>query len=802
MRVSLNWLKEYVSIKLPVKELAHLLTMAGTEVGHIETVGGEWENVVIGQIAAIKPHPNADRLKLAEVDLGAERETVVCGAPNVKVGDKVPFARVGAKLIDPHTGKTVVLQPAKIRGVASKGMACSEKELGISESHEGLMILPPEAPLGVPLAEFLGDTILDLEVTPNRPDCLSVLGIAREAAAITSSRVIFPTTQYPEEGPPVSELAQVEIAAPDLCSRYCATIILGVKIGPSPSWMQKQLVSYGMRPINNIVDITNYVMVEYGQPLHAFDYQKIRGKKIIVRRAREGEIIMSLDGIERKLSQDDLLIADIEGAVAIAGVMGGANSEVTPDTTSILLESANFNRVNIRRTSARLGLRSEASIRFERGLRPELAMEAVKRATRLISEIGGGKVAKGIIDTYPGRTPPLAISFTPSEVKRVLGIDLSLEQIISILTSLGFSCETGFTPEIKVTPPWWRSDVLQPADLVEEVARIYGYDRMPLTLLSSSLPAYKPQPLLELKDKVKDILVSSGMQEVITYSLTKPERERMAYVEPAAAPTPALRLANPLSSEQEYLRTSLRAGLLATLGANQRHTEGGIHIFEVGRVFLPREKDLPEEKEMLAGILCGPRNEPSWNTPNETLDFYDAKGLVENLLHSLDGEAQFADGKDANLLEGRTSQIKLQGTPIGVVGEVHPSVLQAFDISGAVYLFEIDLAALLHHFSVTQKKYAPLAKFPGATRDIAVVVNAKVTSQEVRDIIATSPLVDKVLLFDVYSGDKIPKGKKSLAWRITWQSYDRTLTDEEVNQAQQEILDKLAQQLGAMLRSQ
>lgn len=801
MRVSLNWLKEYVSINLPAKELAHQLAMAGTEVGRIETIGGEWENIVIGQISAIMPHPNADRLKLAEVDLGAEKETVVCGAPNVKVGDKVPFARLGAKLIDPHTGKTIVLQPAKIRGVVSKGMACSEKELGISEDHEGLMILPPEAPVGAPLAGFLGDTILDLEVTPNRPDCLSVLGIAREVAALTDSKVVLPAAAYPEEVPPVGELAQVEIAAPELCSRYCATVILGVTIGPSPSWMQKRLVSYGMRPINNIVDITNYVMVEYGQPLHAFDYQKIRGKKIIVRRAREGEIVMSLDGVERKLNQEDLLITDVEGAVAIAGVMGGANSEVTPDTTSILLESANFNRACIRRTSARLGLRSEASIRFERGLRPELAFEAAKRATHLIAGIGGGKVARGIIDTYPGRTPPVYIPFTTSEIKRVLGIDLSLEQITNILTSLGFNYEIGSNSELRVIPPWWRSDVSQPADLVEEVARIYGYDRIPLTLLSSSLPSYKPQFLLDLKDKVRDILVSSGMQEIITYTLTRPERERLAYIEPAAEPSPALRLANPLSSEQEYLRTSLRAGLLTTLGANQRNVEEGIRIFEAGRVFLPRDKDLPEEREVLAGILCGPRSELSWNTADGTIGFYDAKGLVENLFHSLGCDAQFDGGSDASLLQGRTSRVTLQGTPIGVLGEVHPSVLKAFDISGAAYLFEIDLSALLPHSSAIQRKYAPIAKFPGATRDIAIVLDTKVTSREVRKIIATSPLVDKVLLFDVYTGDKIPRGKKSLAWRITWQAYDRTLTDEEVDRAQEQILDKLAQQFGATLRS-
>ncbi len=461
MRISLNWLKEYVSINVPIKELAYRLTMAGTEVSRIESTGEPWEKVIIGQIVAIKPHPNADRLKLAEVELGGERETVVCGAPNIQEGDKVAFAQVGAHLTDPDTGKTVTLEPVKIRGVISRGMACSEKELGISENHEGIMVLSPEATIGVPLNQFLGDTILDLEVTPNRPDCLSVLGIAREAGALTAAKVILPSTDYVQNDVPVEQLASVEIVDPDLCSRYCATIINGVKIGPSPSWMQQRLLSYGMRPINNIVDITNYVMLEYGQPLHAFDYEKIRGRKIIVRRATEDEMIMSLDGVERKLNRNNLVIADTEGSVAIAGVMGGADSEVTSATTSILLESANFHPVSIRLTSTALGLRSEASMRFEKGLRPELAMEAIKRATYLMWEVGGGQVAKGIIDTYPGRKEQSTIVISPSEIKRVLDIELTVEEITAVLDSLGFSCEMTGSSEIKVTPPWWRSDIFQ-----------------------------------------------------------------------------------------------------------------------------------------------------------------------------------------------------------------------------------------------------------------------------------------------------------------------------------------------------
>ncbi len=800
MRVSVNWLKEYVPITLPAKELAHRLTMAGIEASRIEVKGGDWENVVVAQIVAINPHPNADRLRLAEVDTGAEKETVVCGAPNIEVGQKIAFARVGAKLMDAHTGKTMVLQPAKIRGVVSRGMICSEMELGISESHEGILVLPSGAPLGKPLTELLGDTILGFEVTPNRPDCLSMLGIAREVSALTGATVTFPPADYSVEGLRVNDLASVEIADPDLCPRYCATIINNVKIGPSPDWLQQRLVAYGMRPINNIVDITNYVMIEYGQPLHAFDYERIRGKKIIVRRARIDETIISLDGVERKLIPENLLITDGAGPVAIAGVMGGANSEVADTTTSILLESANFNRASIRRTSAQLALRSEASMRFERGIRPELAMEAIKRATKLICDLGGGKAAPGIINVYPGKTTPPAITISSDEIKRVLGIELPPREIAGVLTSLGFTCDMGVST-ISVTTPWWRSDIAQPADLVEEVARIRGYDSIPLTLLSTPMPAFQPQPLFDLKEKIRDLLVSSGMQEVINYTLVSLEVQRKAGCLSQSVLDASLRVVNPASREQEYLRTTLRSGLLATMSSNQRHEESGIRVFEAGRVFFPRSEDLPDEKEIVAGVLGGPAAEPSWQAKPAMMDFYDAKGIVENLVRGLGAEARFVDGEDPSLLKGRTAQILVDGAPVGIVGEVNPGISQSFDISGAVYLFEIDVAALLPVFKAAFRRYKPLPKFPGATRDLAIIVDSAVTSEKIKEVIRTSPLVDKVALFDVYTGDKVAKGTKSLAWRITWQSYERTLTDEEVNRSFQQITDKLTRELGATLRA-
>ncbi|MCX7911707.1 MAG: phenylalanine--tRNA ligase subunit beta, partial [Dehalococcoidales bacterium] len=478
MKVPLKWLREYTDVTLPAEELAKRLTAAGFEVAGITRSGGSWENVVIGEIKAISPHPNADRLHLATVDLGGEEETVVCGAPNLHLGDKVPFARPGARLINPYTGKTEELKPAKIRGVLSRGMICSEKELGISENHEGIMVLGSDAKAGMPLAAYLGDIVFDIEVTANRPDCLSVVGIAREVAALTGQKVHIAEPHYEETDRPIAEYASVEILAPELCPRYCATLITGVKIKESPPWLQERLIACGQRPINNVVDVTNYVMLEYGQPLHSFDYERLRGGKVIVRRAREGEVLVTLDGVARDLTGDMLVIADYDRAVALAGVMGGQNSEVTEGTTAILLEAASFAAACIHRTSRRLGLVSEASTRFERGISPELTIPALRHATQLIAELGGGKVARGLIDIYPGRKPPRSIRLTPQAVRRILGMEVTVQEIARLLGLLGFVCEVG-GEQVTAGTPYWRSDIRQDVDLIEEIARLIGYEKIP-----------------------------------------------------------------------------------------------------------------------------------------------------------------------------------------------------------------------------------------------------------------------------------------------------------------------------------
>jgi len=800
MKVSLNWLKDYVNISLPAKELAEKLTMSGNEVGRIDVVGGTWEHVFVGQVTALDKHPNADRLKLATIDLGKERITVVTGAPNLEVGQKVPFAKVGARLIDGHTGEVAELKPAKIRGVRSEGMACSEKELGISDSHQGIMILPSDAPVGVPLSQYLGDTIYDIKVTPNRADCLSVIGIAREVAALTNQPTHIPEPSHAEEGEPIHNFISVEIADLDLCSRYCASLVTGVKIGPSPQWMQQRVIAGGMRPISNVVDITNYVMLEYGQPLHSFDYSQIKGKKIIVRRARNDEILYTLDGMERNLNPNMLVIADQKEPVALAGVMGGANTEVIDPTTSILLESANFNNISIRRTSIKLNLRSEASSRFERGLSPELAPIALRRATQLLLELAGGKAAKGIADVYPGKKEPKPVLLPRERVSRVLGLELSTERIQKVLESLGFGCRlTGTSGDLMVTIPYWRTDVRMADDLVEEIARIIGYDEIPTTLLSSQIPQQVPAPMLALKEQIRDLIVGCGMQEVITYSLVS--QATLDKVDPDQKLGPALRVANPMSSEQEYLRTSLRPGLLATFASNEKHEKDGIKLFEVGRAYLTRTNDLPEEREMLVGVLGGPRLERSWLSGEDTLDFFDAKGILETVTNRLKVEASFKPAEDQTLLAGKTAEVIVGGERVGVVGELHPKTAALFDISTQpITLFEIDLVKLLS-FAEGVYRYHPIPRFPGNTRDIALIVDNSLAASRVQEVIESFPLVEQVTLFDVYSGEQVPPGKKSLALSVRFQSAERTLTDEEVNQAQQHIIERLQRDFGSTLRS-
>ena len=820
MKVPLSWLREYVDVTITPKELAHRLTMAGTEVAGITIVGGGWERIVVGQVVAVEPHPKADRLKLATVDLGQERQTVVCGAPNIAPGQKVPFAREGSRLIDSRTGEMTTLQATTIRGVLSAGMVCSQRELGLGEDHTGIVVLPHDAPVGGSLNDYLGDAILDLDVTPNRPDCLSMLGIAWEVAALTGTTVRPLDLTYPEEGPPIQEQATVKVEDPQLAPRYTASLITGVKIQPSPKWMQERLQRVGQRPINNVVDITNYVMLETGQPLHAFDYHTLAERTIIVRQAWKGEVVVTLDGEERKLHPPSLVIADAQRAVAIAGIIGGGNTEVTEQTTAVLVESANFSSTNNRRTAGAFKLRTEASIRFEKGLNPGLAELGLRRATQLIAQLAGGQVAQGIIDVYPGKWEPQPIPLTHKRIHQVLGVDFPQEQVQQVLTSLGFRyTDTAPIPgegrantpsasepseakgeALMVAPPVWRSDIAIEDDLVEEVARIVGYEAIPVAMpTGGGIPHRQSQPLRELRERVRDLLVSVGLQETISYSLVSKALMEMVDMEDGG-PAP-LRTVNPMSAQQEYLRTTLRGSILATLAANERQTSEGLRLFEMGRVYLPREHDLPHEKEMAVGVLSGPYAPTPWLGEKGLMGFFEAKGVVESLLHQLGLHADFLPHHDSLMHPGRCGQVKVGDILVGVVGEVHPKVLERFDIATPVVsLFEVDLEALYGVVPADSRSYTPIPRYPGAVRDMALVVDQEVPSQRILALIKAHPLVIRAVLFDIYAGQGISSGKRSLAYRVTLQSSQGTLTTQQVNQAQQEILKTLRRETGATLR--
>ncbi|MEX1253557.1 MAG: phenylalanine--tRNA ligase subunit beta [Dehalococcoidia bacterium] len=803
MRVPLKWLADYVPVTLPPKELAHRLTMAGLEVEHIHQIGGGWDEalITVGEVLAVEPHPNADRLRLATVRYGdAEPLTVVCGAPNVAPGQKIAFARAGAELIDGHSGEPAVLKPAKIRGVESTGMVCSERELGLSEEHEGILVLPDSAPVGEPLARYLGDAVLDIDVTPNRPDCLSVLGIAREVAALTGHSVHELEHTYEESDEPALSKAAVEIADADLCFRYVAAVIEGVKLGPSPQWMQERLLAAGMRPINNIVDITNYVMLEIGQPLHAFDFDKLRGHTVIVRRARAGEKMTTLDGVERALTADTLMICDAEAPVAVAGVMGGLESEVTDATTNILLESATFLAPNVRRTSQRLKARSEASSRFEKGLSPELALVGAMRAAKLLVEVAGGTALHGLIDVYPNPAPELHIELTRKRLEQVLGIDLPTSQVRSALTSLGFGCRWQPPDRYNVRVPYWRTDARMQDDLTEEVGRIIGYDQIPTKGLSGEVPSAVPQPRRELRERLRDAFAAAGMQEVITYSLTTLDLLKHVMPPEDLATYPPLKVVNPLNADREYLRPTLKASVLNVLGANIRLREGEVALFEVARVYLPNGNELPQEQEHVVGVVAGRREDRWGHTGDEPADFYDAKGYVEAALRQIGIEAAFNDATEFAFVPGRTAEVIVDGRRAGTIGQVHPSVAAAFDIDQEVYLFELVVDELLASVP-TIRPYEPASRFPPAEEDLALLVDPDLQADRVRALIEEHKLVRRARVFDVYEGDRIPAGKKSLAFSVTYQAPDRTLTDEEVAKARQSILERLKREAGAELRT-
>ena len=798
MRVSYNWLKDYVNLNISPEELAALLTLSGLEVDTIESPGKGIENIVIGEVLEVAEHPNATKLHLTKVNVGEEVLEIVCGAPNVCAGAKVPIARIGVTM--PSGMK---IEKAKLRGVTSYGMICSEDELGLKEERQpGVMLLPEDAKPGMPFVEYMGldDAVLVLDLTPNYAHALSMLGVAREVAARTGQTVVRPTVEVKENGASVRELTSVEIKDADLCPRYTARVIRGVKVGESPEWLKKRLEAAGVRSINNIVDVTNYVLMEMGQPLHAFDYDKLAGNRIVVRRAENEETIVTLDEKERKLDRDVLVIADAEKPVCIAGVMGGANSEVSDGTVNVLLESAYFNPVSVRKSARRFGIPSEASYRFERGVDINAVIAASNRAAQLIMELAGGEIANGIIDNYPEPAPLKVIRLRTARVSSFLGKDFTREEVADLLTRLGFTAQV-VGEDLDVTIPTFRGDVEREADLMEEVARLYGYDRIPGQLPVSPYRMGKLTPAQLLEDRTREFMNAVGLNEAINFSFINPNAyDKMNLPENHEWRT-SVRLMNPLSEEYSVMRRTLLADVLRVISFNFKRQAQDIRIFELARVYHPRNDGMADEPRMIAAGVMGVGQDDQWK--QNAAGFFYLKGILEAYATKFGlGELTFERSTLECFHPGRAAVVKAKGKQIGVIGEIHPDVLHNYDLEERVTVFELNFETLVELTS-DEHRYVELPKFPALTRDIALLVNEEISAKAIETVIASTGqgYLENVKLFDLYQGSQVPAGKKSMAYAMSYRAQDRTLTDAEVNAILEELLSKLKDDLGAEIRS-
>lgn len=811
MRVSLKWLSELVDVELSIPELCDRLDMTGTKVEAVHATGAALDGVVVGQVLAKEPHPEADRLSFCSVDVGADDAlSIVCGASNFKVGDKVPVATVGATLPN-----GVTIKRSKLRGLLSEGMMCSPTELAVGGDASGLLILSDDAPVGAPFGAYYGlsDTVLELEVTPNRPDCLSMVGVAREVGAVTGRPFRTPASVPIEEGPPAATLVSVEIEDPALCSRYTARVITGVKVGPSPDWLVERVTAAGARSINNVVDVTNYILYELGQPLHAFDLDTlgtVDGKTaIIVRTAADGERLTTLDGQDRALAADTLVIADPNGPVALAGVMGGEATEVSDATVDILLESACFDTATTSRTSRRLGLISEASLRFERGVDPGLAARACDRAAQLLAEVSGGRVAPGIVDVYPAPPLPRIVRLRCDRLRHIIGADISDDDAAAILTALGMaleSAEDGFD----VTVPSFRPDLEREIDLIEEVVRVWGMERVPSTLPGGrervgSLTASQHRDLA-----IGQALRSAGLNEHIGYAFADPrDMDRLGWaLGPDEVP---VELINPMSEEQAVMRWTLAAGLLRVVSHNQRRGVSDVHVYELGNVFVTAEgRKQPKERAMVAGALAGAWQRPSWSAPASSLDFFDGKGVLEVLFSELGvDKVRYRASERAWLQPGRGADVVVRGDVVGWIGEVAPQVLDAYGAAGPVTLFEIGVRPL-GKAGAASRGYAEIPRYPAVNLDLALVVDEAVEVEQLVQAMSSAggKLLDDVRLFDVYRDPvgqplekrRLPLGKKSLAFSLSYRSNDRTLTDEDVRPVHEKLISKVCRATAAEVR--
>jgi len=846
MKVSLNWLRDYVDIDLAPEDLAARLTITGTKVEGVEYIGAQWRDILVGRIARLDPHPDPEvSLQLATVALGSKGEqTVVTGAQNISVGDKVPYAGLGVTLPN-----GVTLKPRKLRGVMSEGMVLADDELGLGDDHSGIRILPPDAPEGRALSELLGDVIFDLEITSNRPDCLSVVGVAREIAAITGKTLRLPGVQIVEGEERADALLRVSVEDPALCPRFTARVITGITIGPSPERLVTRLQASGVRSINNVVDITNYVMLEYGQPMHAYDLATLPGGALGVRHAQVGETVKTLDGQMRHLTPEMLAIVDGDDrAIGIAGVMGGAETEIGEGTTAVALELANWNGPNIRRTSTALGLRTEASGRFEKGLPPYLTAVAAERAAALMEELAGGVVARGLIDVCVVEPQPRVIALPVSEPRRLLGMDITVAQIVESLEPLGFEVRlpeedaSDDVQELEVAVPLWREDVEEAADIVEEIARMVGYDTVPETLLRGGVPARGPAGAFYWWLQLRPFLLACELTEAYTHPLTGDaalerlrapgvegaiefgplsEDEIAALAPNAAAVTAAgatygpMRLENPLSPERAVLRPTLMAGLLDAVSLNLRHGRESVRLFELGRAYYPRVFAAPDpsvqpalERRTLGIALAGLRAERTWDGPNAALDFYDLKGIAEELMAycGIAGYVVEPEGHPA-LHPGRAARLRLTdrrgwpSTELAVLGEVHPAVAARFDLRARTLLLELDGDALAAAATAT-RAYAEVSRYPAIARDLAVVVSMDTPAGDVLRAVRQGggKLLRSVDVFDVYTGEQVEAGQKSIALSLVFQAPDHTLSERDIDGVFGNIQRRLRDTVGATFR--
>lgn len=818
MLVPLSWLKEIVDIDLTVEELVDRLDMTGTAVEATRSLGDALDGVVVGSIVSKERHPDAEKLWVTSVDVGGDGLLpIVCGAQNFEAGDKVPVALVGATLPDGTT-----IKKAKLRGVTSEGMNCSAAELGVAGDASGLLVLDPDAPVGAPFGQWYGlaDTVLELEVTPNRPDCLSMAGVAREVAAIAGGHALTPSSTPVESGRPASEEVAVAIADPDLCPRYTARLIRGVRIGPSPTWLAERVAACGARSIDNVVDVTNLVLFELGQPLHAFDARKLApgpdGRtRVGVRLAQAGERLTTLDGQDRELAADTLVITDESGPVALAGVMGGAATEVTEATADVLLESACFQPGSISRTSRRLGLVSEASMRFERGVDPNGCVAALDRAAALIAEVAGGTVAVGVVDEYPAPASPRSIRLRVARTNAVLGTDLDAEAVAAPLRRLGLAVESD-GPDLAVTVPTSRPDLEREIDLIEEVVRVTGMHAVPSTLPAGRGRIGGLTPPQRWRERIGAVLRGAGLCETITYSFADP-RDAQRLRMPLGSGEVPVRLLNPMSEEQSIMRSTIAGGLLRAVSNNQRRGVADVHIYEIGTVFSTSEgRKAPKERETLAGALAGRWHRPAWNDPPvgpnspAQLDVFDGTGVLETLFEELGVAWRLRPSEAEWLQTGRSGDVIAGGEVIGWIGEVHPIVLDAFDCDGPVTLFELSMAGLLR-LAVPVRTYVEVPRFPAVELDIAIVVSEDVSHERVAQAIASAggKLLDEARLFDVYRDPedapdatrRLPRGTKSLAFSLAYRAPDRTLTADEVDPIHQKLVRKVCGAVDGSLRS-